>query len=66
MITPIIYWLLARERCVFLALGRQQIGSENVLNRIYDTIRYEMLQVHFNVQSKADMSQLNLPYGTSN
>jgi len=51
---------------VFLALGRQQIGSENVLNRIYGPIRYEMLQVYFNVQSKADMSQLNLPHGTSN
>ena len=27
----------------------------------YDTIRYEML---FNVRSKADISQLNLPHGT--
>ena len=29
----------------------------------YDTIRYEML---FNVRSKADMSQLNLPHRTNN
>ena len=29
----------------------------------YDTIRYEML---FNVRSKADISQLNLPHGTDN
>jgi len=28
-----------------------------------DTIRYEML---FNVRSKANMSQLNLPHGTDN
>ena len=29
----------------------------------YDTIRYEML---FNVRSKADLSQLNLPHGNDN
>jgi len=29
----------------------------------YDTIAYEML---FNVRSKANMSQLNLPHGTDN
>ena len=31
----------------------------------YDTIRYDT-RCYFNVQSKADMSQLNLPHGTNN
>jgi len=30
-----------------------------------DTIRYDT-RCYFNVQSKADMSQLNLPHGTNN
>jgi len=32
---------------------------------LYDTIRYDT-RCSFNVQSKADMSQLNLPHGTNN
>ena len=31
----------------------------------YDTIRYDT-RCHFNVRSKADMSQLNLPHGNDN
>jgi len=31
----------------------------------YDTIRYDT-RCYFNVQSKAGMSQLNLPHGTNN
>ena len=31
----------------------------------YDTIRYDT-RCYFNVRSKADMSQLNLPHGTDN
>ena len=31
----------------------------------YDTIRYDT-RCHFNVRSKANMSQLNLPHGTDN
>ena len=31
----------------------------------YDTIRYDT-GCYFNVRSKADMSQLNLPHGTNN
>ena len=31
----------------------------------YDTIRYDAI-CYFNVRSKADMSQLNLPHGTDN
>ena len=33
----------------------------------YDTIRYDTIrECYFNVRSKADMSQLNLPHGTDN
>jgi len=31
----------------------------------YDTIRYDT-RCYFNVRSKADISQLNLPHGTDN
>ena len=31
----------------------------------YDTIRYDT-RYYFNVRSKADISQLNLPHGTDN
>jgi len=31
----------------------------------YDTIRYDT-RCYFNLRSKADMSQLNLPHGTDN
>jgi len=34
-------------------------------NERYDTIRYDT-RCYFNVRSKADISQLNLPYGTDN
>ena len=33
--------------------------------RVYDTIRYDT-RCYFNVRSKADISQLNLPHGTDN
>ena len=33
--------------------------------RMYDTIRYDT-RCYFNLRSKADMSQLNLPHGTDN
>ena len=32
---------------------------------MYDTIRYDT-RCYFNVRSKADMSQLNLPHGNDN
>ena len=32
---------------------------------LYDTIRYDT-RCYFNVRSKADISQLNLPHGTDN
>ena len=32
---------------------------------MYDTIRYDT-RCYFNVRSKADISQLNLPHGTDN
>jgi len=32
--------------------------------RVYDTIRYDTKR-YFNMRSKADMSQLNLPHGTN-
>ena len=32
---------------------------------VYDTIRYDT-RCYFNVRSKADISQLNLPHGTDN
>jgi len=31
----------------------------------YDTIRYDMIR-YFNVRSKGDIRQLNLPHGTNN
>ena len=34
-------------------------------SRPYDTIRYDT-RCYFNVRSKADISQLNLPHGTDN
>jgi len=40
--------------------------SRNVNSRsVYDTIRYDT-RCYFNVRSKADISQLNLPHGTNN
>jgi len=38
-------------------------ASSNMLR--YDTIRYDT-RCYFNVRSKADMSQLNLPHGNDN
>ena len=34
-------------------------------NKCYDTIRYDT-RCYFNVRTKADVSQLNLPHGTDN
>jgi len=49
---------------VELLVESGNIGEVNKSDTIrYDTIRYEML---FNVRSKANMSQLNLPHGTDN
>jgi len=36
-----------------------------LLPPVYDTIRYDT-RCYFNVRSKADISQLNLPHGTDN
>jgi len=35
------------------------------IRNLYDTIRYDTRR-YFNVRSKANMSQLNLPHGTDN
>jgi len=37
----------------------------NVFEGFEDTIRYDT-RCYFNVRSKADISQLNLPHGTDN
>jgi len=41
------------------------LGLAFPLNIHYDTIRYDT-RCYFNVRSKADISQLNLPHGTDN
>jgi len=42
------------------------IVAEGMSNpTMYDTIRY-VTRCYFNVRSKADISQLNLPHGTDN
>jgi len=53
-----------------LAGDNQRIGIREktlefsiVLSILYDTIRYDT-RCYFNVRSKADISQLNLPHGT--
>jgi len=38
---------------------------DDICPRPYDTIRYDT-RCYFNVRSKADISQLNLPHGTDN
>ena len=40
-----------------------KISYDNLIR--YDTIRYDT-RCYFNVRSKADISQLNLPHGTDN
>ena len=47
--------------CGHLCLVPEQVRLE----LRYDTIRYDT-RCYFNVRSKADMSQLNLPHGTDN
>ena len=45
--------------------SRKQICSEMTVNSPGNTIRYDT-RYYFNVRSKADISQLNLPHGTDN
>ena len=52
VISPVIY---SEETCSCLI----------VFQRFDDTIRYAT-RCYFNVRSKADISQLNLPHGTDN
>ena len=47
-----------------LLTGRRR-PVRNLTLLLYDTIRYDT-RCYFNVRSKADMSQLNLPHGTDN
>jgi len=50
--------------CVFISrVGNGAVFVQKVMKVRSYAIRYEML---FNVQSKADMTQLNLPHGTNN
>ena len=45
--------------------ARLVLGRVTVFGRVNDTIRYDT-RCYFNVRSKADISQLNLPHGTDN
>jgi len=49
------------------ATVRQILMTFGIVTHIgpYDTIRYDT-RCYFNVRSKADISQLNLPHGTDN
>jgi len=49
---------------VFVALFSIKIPNDSLWGRL-DTIRYDT-RCYFNVRSKADISQLNLPHGTDN
>ena len=40
-------------------------GVVGQAHRLHNTIRYDT-RCYFNVRSKADVSQLNLPHGTDN
>jgi len=55
-------WFFAEYRAVRV-LSEQQ--GYQLLVGWYDTIRYDT-RCYFNVRSKADISQLNLPHGTDN
>ena len=50
-----------------MALSHLWLGlpGDRYQSERYDTIRYDT-RCYFNVRSKADMSQLNLPHGTDN
>jgi len=54
---------------LLVAIHPRQLADERVhrrqLDLRYDTIRYDT-RCYFNVRSKADTSQLNLPHGTNN
>ena len=54
---------------LLVAIHPRQLADERVhrrqLDLRYDTIRYDT-RCYFNVRSKADTSQLNLPQGTNN
>jgi len=50
-----------RPKCLFDAQNRVLLSC----NTRHDTIRYDT-RCYFNVRSKADISQLNLPHGTDN
>ena len=49
--------------CTFCVLARQRHCAKSQI--WYDTIRYDT-RCYFDVRSKADMSQLNLPHGNDN
>ena len=66
--------VVARQaRCVFAqrftfidVCARANTNQQTGLSTpAYDTIRYDT-RCYFNVRSKADISQLNLPHGTDN
>ena len=57
--------------CFIMTNGRYRLICQKERVKIldqsqgYDTIRYDT-RCYFNVRSKADISQLNLPHGTDN
>jgi len=55
-------YLTCRLQSVLNAAARL-IYRLRICDHIYDTIRYDT-RCYFNVRSKADISQLNLPHGT--
>jgi len=50
-------------RHVYVVVEQYKLSLDMELQ--YDTIRYDT-RCYFNVRSKANMSQLNLPHGTDN
>jgi len=55
------YWVLSTNFLLGKGTGRGSPPGSTT----YDTIRYDT-RCYFNVRSKADISQLNLPHGTDN
>jgi len=65
-----VHVLCTVQPCVLTVVGatvesRPSAGQLTQLLVSYDTIRYDT-RCYFNVRSKANMSQLNLPHGTDN
>jgi len=62
----VLFFKLRREVSGNSMLSFGYLTEENgVYANLYDTIRYDT-RYYFNVRSKADISQLNLPHGTDN